>query len=465
VIVAPVNAVKVGTALRAVLEVADEALDVAASEERILCLGVSGISTVLGDRSSIWLGPTAPTDLPAMASSHPDAIEAELEEVVAALSPAEPTVYLADDRDGAWLGRHGLRQMMVAPLQVRGRVIGILAVTRDEQRDPLDDSEIEFVAAMADMMAVAVHGARIRNDAMMTVEDLRQQVEVTESISDALVACDSSQLIVSWNTGAEQVYGYSRDEAIGCHLFTLLATEFYTTEGAEVEFDAVLAELNEFGQWSGELRERRADGAPLVVLSSVTQMLDVRQRVSGLVAVSRDVTAQRREEYEATHDPLTGLPNRRMLNGRLYEAVARACRNGQPLAVLFIDLDEFKPINDTYGHAAGDAVLIATARRLGGAVRQRDSVGRLGGDEFLVILEEAGTMADIVRSAERIKAAISEPIQVDGATVTVQPSIGICVAERPATDPVPAERLLDAADRAMYVAKREKRGTFYVTAP
>jgi diguanylate cyclase (GGDEF)-like protein/PAS domain S-box-containing protein len=269
---------------------------------------------------------------------------------------------------------------------------------------------------------------------------------------------------VSWNTGAEQVYGYSRDEAIGCHLFTLLATEFFTTDGAEVELDAVLAELNEFGQWSGELHERRADGAPLVVLSSVTQMVDVRQRVSGLVAVSRDVTAQRREEYEATHDPLTGLPNRRMLNGRLYEAVARACRNGQPLAVLFIDLDEFKPINDTYGHAAGDAVLIATARRLGGAVRQRDSVGRLGGDEFLVILEEAGTMADIIRSAERIKAAIAESIQVDGATVTVQPSIGVCVAERPATDPVPAERLLDVADRAMYVAKREKRGTFYVTA-
>lgn len=463
-IVAPVTPVQVGAALRAVLEVADEALDVAASEERILCLGVGGITTVLGDRSSVWLGPTAPTDLPGMASSHPDAIEAELEEVVAALSPDEPTVYLAEQPDGAWLGRHGLRQMLVAPLRVRGRAIGVLAVTRDEQRDPFGDAEVEFVAAMADMIAVAVHGARIRNDAMMTVEDLRQQVEVTESISDALIACDSAQLIVSWNTGAEQVYGYSRDEAIGCHLFTLLATEFFTTEGDEVGLDAVLAELNEFGQWRGELRERRADGAPLMVLSSITQMLDVQQRVSGLVAVSRDVTAQRREEYEATHDPLTGLPNRRMLNGRLYEAVARACRSGQPLAVLFIDLDEFKPINDTYGHAAGDSVLVTTARRLGGAVRHRDSVGRLGGDEFLVILEEAGTMADIVRSAERVRAAISEPIPVGDATVTVRPSIGISVVERPATEVVEAERLLDAADRAMYVAKREKRGTFYVTA-
>jgi len=464
VIVAQVSPIKVGAALRAVLEVADEALDVAASEERLLCLGVSGITNVLGDRSSIWMIPTSPSDLQAMASSHPDAIEAELEQTVAALGPTEPTVYSADGPGGAWMRRHGLCQAVVAPIRVRGRGIGVLVVTREEQRDPIGDGELQFITAMADMIGVAVQSARVRNDAMVTVEDLRQQAQVTDSISDALVACDAAHLIVSWNSGAEQIYGYSRDEAVGCHVFTLLATEFFTAEGEPLTFDQVMAQVGDVGRWRGELRERRADGAPLVVLSSITQMVDPFQRVNGLVAVSRDVTTQRREEYQAMHDPLTGLPNRRMLNGQLYEATARACRNDKPLAVLFIDLDGFKPINDTYGHTVGDLVLNATAKRLGTAVRQRDAVGRLGGDEFLVILEEAGSAEDIARTAARLYAAIAEPVQLDDAVVTVLPSIGVCVAERPGTEPVQADHLLDAADKAMYSAKREKRGIVFVTA-
>jgi diguanylate cyclase (GGDEF)-like protein/PAS domain S-box-containing protein len=462
VIDAPVSPVTAGTALRAVIDVADEALDVAASEERVLCVGVSGITTVLGDRCTISLTATAFSDLPTVASSHPDPIEADLEEFVADLKPQDTVVYLAGEEGHGWLDRHGLRQVVVAPVLVRGEPIGTLVVTRRAARPALNDEDLNFVGAMADILGIAVQTSRVRNDAMVTVEELRQQVDVTESISDALIACDSTHLIVSWNSGAEKIYGYTRDEAVGCHLFTLLATEFYTAEGAQLAPDEVFANVAEHGQWSGEQRERRADGTPLVVLSSITRMVDGRGTPNGLVAVSRDITTQRREEYQAMHDALTGLPNRRMLNSKLYEAVARACRNDHPLAVLFIDLDGFKPINDTYGHAAGDVVLTATAQRLSAAVRSRDTVGRLGGDEFLVILEEAGSEQHIARAAARITAALSEPIAVSGAVVTVLPSIGVCIAEHPAEETIPAERMLNAADQAMYVAKREKRGTVFV---
>jgi diguanylate cyclase (GGDEF)-like protein/PAS domain S-box-containing protein len=463
VIDAPASPVTAGTALRAVIDVADEALDVAASEERVLCVGVSGITSVLGDRCSISLTATAVSDLPTVASSHPDPIEADLEEFVATLTPTGTTVYTADGPNGGWLTRHDLRQAIVAPVLVRGQTIGTFVVTRCSKRPPLSVADLDFTAAMADIVGIAVQTSRVRNDAMVTVEELRQQVDVTESISDALIACDPTHLILSWNSGAEKIYGYTRDEAVGCHLFTLLATDFFTAEGAQYAPDEVFAQVAERGQWSGEQRERRADGTPLVVLSSITEMADGLGTPNGIVVVSRDITTQRREEYQAMHDALTGLPNRRMLNSKLYEAVARACRTDHPLAVLFIDLDGFKPINDTYGHAAGDVVLTATAQRLSAAVRSRDTVGRLGGDEFLVILEEAGSEQQIARAAARITAALSEPILVvDGAKVTVLPSIGVCIAEHPAEETIPAERMLNAADQAMYVAKREKRGTVFV---
>jgi diguanylate cyclase (GGDEF)-like protein/PAS domain S-box-containing protein len=465
VIVATVNPVAAGAALRAVIDVADEALDVVASEDRLLVRGVSGITAVLGDECTIWLRPATPGDLPAAASTHADAIQADIEAMIG--EPGVGTVtrrYTAEEPSGRWLSRHHHQQCVIAPILIRSRVIGTLVTTRAIGRDPLSEAELHFITAMADIIGIAVQTSRVRNDAMITVEELRQQVNVAEDISDALVVCDSSHLIVAWNNGAEQIYGYSRDEAVGCHLFTLLATEFFDSAGAPVSLDRFLEDLAEDLQWRGELRERRADGAPLVTLTSFTQMVDRRQRPTGVVAVSRDLTTQRREEYQATHDALTGLPNRRMLDSRLYDVVARACRTDHPLAVVFIDLDGFKPINDTYGHAAGDAVLASVAKRLNAVVRNRDTVGRLGGDEFLVILEEAGSRQDIARAVDRIGTALAEPIRVDGGVVTVLPSIGVCVSTCPGRDPMPAERLLSLADQAMYTAKREKRGTVFVSA-
>jgi diguanylate cyclase (GGDEF)-like protein/PAS domain S-box-containing protein len=277
-----------------------------------------------------------------------------------------------------------------------------------------------------------------------------------------MISCDTEWCITSWNTGAEQIYGYPRGEALGCDLFALLATRFHTADGVPVGLDAVQAELDRGDGWRGELHERRADGAPLTIMSSVSVLADAEHGRTGVVVVNRDISDQRREEHQALHDPLTGLPNRRLLTNRLYDALARAFRNQTRLALLFLDLDGFKPVNDRHGHAAGDEVLRAAARRLTAAVRQNDTVARLGGDEFVVLLEHAGDAAAVAQVAHRIADSVGEPVDVGGcageSTVSVRPSIGVAYATVVDGEAMSPETLIEAADQAMYLAKRRRSG-------
>nr|WP_240940291.1 sensor domain-containing diguanylate cyclase [Planosporangium flavigriseum] len=287
-----------------------------------------------------------------------------------------------------------------------------------------------------------------------------------EHISDALIACDSERRIVNWNAGAERVYGYPRGEALGCDVFALLATRFCTETGVSVSADEVFEELAAAGEWRGELHERRADGAPLTIMSSLTTMAGPINGDTGIVLVNRDVTEQRRDPRGPLHDPLTGLPNRRLLTHLLYEALARRHRTGSTLAALFVGLDAFKSINDMYGHAAGDEVLIETGRRLGEVVRHSDSVSRPGDDEFVVILEEAGRPENIQRVAQRVTESLARPIDVGGQKVEVRASIGVAVVTAPQADgEIAPETLIDIADEAMYAARHSQSGVRFTTLP
>jgi len=205
----------------------------------------------------------------------------------------------------------------------------------------------------------------------------------------------------------------------------------------------------------GELRLRPADGRLLWALVSLTLVRDVADAPAYFIVQAQDVTERRRAEaalaHQALHDPLTGLPNRTLLLDRLGHALDRARREPALAALLFVDLDRFKPVNDSLGHAAGDVVLVEVARRLADVVRGGDTVARLGGDEFVVFAERLDSPQDALQVAQRAAAAIREPIEVEGHALHLDASIGIAFADNEAPD-----ELLANADAAMYEAKQRR---------
>ena len=214
------------------------------------------------------------------------------------------------------------------------------------------------------------------------------------------------------------------------------------------------------GQARVEFRMRRRDGG----YAWIEEHAQVSERSADglptqLVGVSADITARKEAEmrlaHMALHDPLTGLPNRRALADALERAIARARRTGLPLAVLALDLDGFKAINDRHGHPAGDATLLQVAARLQRTIRRSDLVARLGGDEFAVIATDLNGPAPIVRLARRLGAALRVPIHLEDAVAEIDVSIG--VAFYPG-DGETTEQLLARADAALYAAKRERTG-------
>lgn len=343
----------------------------------------------------------------------------------------------------------------VVPILARGAVIGALGVLCPAG-GPVALADADFVEAAATAAGGVIEHSHAFAATLELLEDARRQGDLLDAISDAIVSCDADGVIVSWNSGAERLYGYSSGDAVGCDLLALLATAC-VTDGVEVNAIQMLQDVAGAGRWEGELRERRSDAAPLTVLSSVSALHTAAGAPAGYVFVNRDVTEQRRQEHEAAHDVLTGLPNRRRLVGRIRDAGERVRRGGGPMAVLFLDLNGFKPVNDKHGHAVGDELLIRIAGRLAGTVRSTDFVARLGGDEFVIVLEQFGGVDRVMAVLQRILLAVEEPLILSTATVTVSTSIGVALAvptEPPADFTVDPEDLVKAADEAMYRAKR-----------
>jgi diguanylate cyclase (GGDEF)-like protein/PAS domain S-box-containing protein len=211
-----------------------------------------------------------------------------------------------------------------------------------------------------------------------------------------------------------------------------------------------------------EKRYLHAGGATVWARLTVGAIRDREGALAAFLAQVEDVTARKEAEEQlvqaALHDPLTGLHNRALFIDRLTHALARSRRAGAPVAVLFVDLDHFKGINDAHGHRAGDEILVTVARKLEAAVRPSDTVARIGGDEFAVLCEDMSSERDVVVVAERLYASFSEPVLFDDERISVTGSMGIAFAQE-GDDP---DRLLRNADAAMYKVKEGGRGSYEI---
>jgi len=315
-----------------------------------------------------------------------------------------------------------------------------------------DDGTHEgFVATLADVTAEVAASERADRLARVLDEgtDFLFMVEATGAISYVNeAAVDELGLVID-----------PADEPT--FLMDILDADSFTFFHEVVE--PVLVETQ---RWRGELTIVDVDGRPVPVSALVLAQRNEQHRIETTTMVARDISdlkqAQWRMRQLATHDYLTGLPNRVLLYERLDHALARYHRFGQKVALLYLDLDRFKPINDELGHHVGDAVLVRLSDRIHTAVRETDTAARIGGDEFAVLVEGYDSAELLEAVAERLVASISDPISVEGVTVQVGVSIGIVAADSSTKD---ADSLLARADAAMYAAKAGGRGRFVFAPP
>ncbi len=267
---------------------------------------------------------------------------------------------------------------------------------------------------------------------------------------DGMIVTDAQRTILRVNHAFTQISGYAADEVIGKTPRMLQSgrhdADFYAAMWATIQLEGV---------WHGEIWNRRKNGEIYPEQITITAVKGSTGPVTHYVAVLRDITERKQLEKEvaqlAFFDTLTQLPNRRLFNDRLNQSLARAQREQSSLALMFIDLDKFKPINDTYGHEAGDFVLQAVARRIESGLRASDTAARVGGDEFLVLLPDLQSKDDALAVAEKIRLALEQPfVTSNGVTLLASASIGIAIYPDQARI---QEDLLRLGDRAMYEAK------------
>lgn len=294
------------------------------------------------------------------------------------------------------------------------------------------------------------------SDMVEAEESLRLAQSVFEVAGEGIMVTDADNRIIAVNPAFSQLTGYVAAEAIG-QTPTLLASGSYDA----AFYAAMWQRLARDGRWEGEITNRHRDGRDFVVWLRITVVPERPGHGRRYVALFSDITDRKREAdavwHQANFDPLTGLPNRKLLEDRLQRAIAQSHRKSTTVALLFVDLDRFKPVNDAHGHAAGDELLRQVARRLEHCLRDEDTVARLGGDEFIVVLPDLRIAEAPAKAADKIVAVLSEPYRLGECFVEISCSIGIALFPRDADN---AAALIARADTAMYAAKQAGRSTW-----
>ncbi len=293
-------------------------------------------------------------------------------------------------------------------------------------------------------------------------EGLRITASVFGNTQEAIVITDANNVIIDVNPAFTHITGYTREEVIGQN------SRLHIISGRqdEISYASMSKSLKNNRTWRGEIWNQRKSGEVYAEMLSISAICDDNGKVLRHVAVFSDISHIKAHEAElsrvAHYDALTGIPNRVLLADRMKQAIAQTSREQNMMAVCYLDLDGFKPINDTMGHEAGDRVLVEMATRIGSTIRGGDTVARLGGDEFVVLLLELEKGEECVATLERLLAAIAQPITVKDKPLTLSVSIGVSIYPLDEEDP---DTLLRHADQAMYIAKQSGKNRFHIYDP
>ena len=292
-------------------------------------------------------------------------------------------------------------------------------------------------------------------------EGLRLAASVFQSSREGIAISDAKAKILDVNEAFCRITGYARDEVIG-QSPRILKSGLHDDSFYETMWQAIVGR----GFWSGEIWNRRKDGSLYPELLTITSVRNPAGETTQYVGIFTDITVLKQHEKQleqvAHYDALTGIPNRVLLADRMQQAIAQTKRDGKSMALGYLDLDGFKPINDRFGHEAGDRLLVEIAQRLKNALRGTDTVARLGGDEFVFILLGVDRLEEWADTLNRILEAITQPMALAGHSVSISASIGVTLYPEDDNDP---DTLLRHADQAMYQAKQGGHNRYHLYDP
>lgn len=340
----------------------------------------------------------------------------------------------------------GIRAVIVIPLITRGQIYGTFTLysTRADRFDA--QGTVKHLTEIAGRISVLVEMA-------IDQQQLRLLSTAVTTAGNGVFICDRSGRIEWVNPAFTRLCGYGAEELIGQNP-RLLKSGRQDGEYYRQLWHTIL----NGGVWCRETIERHKDGRLYTVMQTVTPIRDATGEISHFVSILEDITARKQAEERVRHmahyDALTNLPNRALFYDRLHQALVLAKREGRQAALMFIDLDRFKAVNDEFGHAVGDRLLQAVSERMRACVREADTLARLAGDEFTVILPHVEHAGDAQVVAEKMLAALALPFELEQHAVQSGASIGIALYPQDATD---ADGLVKCADNAMYAAKAQGR--------
>ncbi|MHB8240902.1 MAG: putative bifunctional diguanylate cyclase/phosphodiesterase [Solirubrobacteraceae bacterium] len=348
---------------------------------------------------------------------------------------------------------------LVLALPVRRDVLGLLLVASAKSTPPQVTSALE---ALVTQLALALEGARLSEEIHRQHSEARF-ASLVQHASDLITVVGPDATITYQSPSSERVLGYPPHELLGTRFDRLVAPEDAS------RLLNLLADGSAYARGDGEVIEctlRHRDGTLRQFEILHTNLLSD-EHVCGIVLNARDISERKAFEeqlaHQAFHDPVTNLPNRALFVERVRHAIGRARREGNELGVIFLDIDDFKTINDSLGHGAGDATLIDVAKRLSESIRSSDTAARFGGDEFVVLLEDLEDVQTAVEVAERILEDLRRPLTVAGKELQLRGSIGISILE--GRSAASADDLIRDADAAMYIAKRDGKGGYRLFEP